>query len=154
MAQKGKNRRLKVASAIILLAVPAIGLASVQATTPTAQLINVTNARDIKATPAAVSDDEARLRTFLDKDGGYKTKAGGYYNPKEGTYTDAEGGVADNWSGYTYTDGSYKSGLGDYYDAPTKTYKLADGRVAKVENLTAAQAIKALRDNVEANGGY
>src|SRR5262249_25583738 len=53
-----------------------------------------------------------------------------------------------------YKDGSYKPTLGDFYDAPTKTYKLADGREAKVEYLTAAEAIKALRDNVEANGGY
>jgi hypothetical protein len=65
-----------------------------------------------------------------------------------------DGLVADNWGGVTYKDGSYKTQFGDYYDAPTKTYKLADGRVAKVENLTAKQAVKALRDNVEPNGGY
>jgi hypothetical protein len=110
-------------------------------------------AKNTKTAPAA-QDEEARLKKYLDKDGGYKTKDGGYYNPKAGTYTDKDGLIADNWSGVTYTDGSYKSGLGDFYEAPTKTYKLADGRVAKVPNLTPAEAIKALRDNVAANDGY
>ena len=126
----------------------------------TLQTVDKTQAQKLydlinKATPASVpADDEARLKKFLDKDGGYKTKTSGYFNPKEGTYTDQDGGVVDNWRGYTYKDGSYKTQFGDYYDAPTKTYKLADGTVAKVENLTAADAIKALRDNVEANDGY
>jgi len=112
-----------------------------------------TTAKNTKAAPAA-QDEDARLKQYLDKDGGYKTKNGGYYNPKAGTYTDKDGLIADNWGGVTYTDGSYKSKFGDYYDAPTRTYKLADGRVAKVPNLTPAEAIKALRDNVTANDGY
>src|SRR6266496_2467651 len=109
--------------------------------------------KNMKAVPDP-RDENARLKKYLDKAGGYKDNAGGYYNPKASTYTDKEGGIVDNWSGYTYTDGSYKSKLGDFYDAPTKTYKLADGRVAKVASLTAAEAIKALRDNVAANDGY
>lgn len=109
--------------------------------------------KDPKA-KTAIAEEDAWIEKYLDKDGGYKASTGGYYNPKAGTYTDEHGGVVDNWGGYTYTDGSYKSKLGDYYDAPTKTYKLADGRVAKVENLTTEEAIKALRDNVEANGGF
>jgi hypothetical protein len=112
-----------------------------------------TSAPNTKNSKAA-QDEDARLKKYLDKDGGYKTKIGGYYNPKAGTYTDKDGLVVDNWSGVTYTDGSYKSKLGDFYDAPNRTYKLADGRVAKVPNLTPAEAIKALRENVEANGGY
>ena len=111
------------------------------------------NAKNSKAVPAA-QDEDARLKKYLDKDGGYKTKNGGYYNPKAGTYTDKDGLVADNWGGVTYTDGSYKSSFGDYYDAPTRTFKLSDGSVTKVPNLTPAEAIKSLRDNVAANGGY
>jgi hypothetical protein len=111
------------------------------------------DAKDIKARPAS-ADEEEWIKKYLDADGGYRDSKGGYYNPKAGTYTDKEGGVADNWGGYTYKDGSYKSKLGDFYDAPNKTFKLADGTQAKVENLTAEQAIKALRDNVKANGGY
>ena len=154
MASKWKHRRLKVAAALVFLVGPGIGIASAQTTAPTAQVIQADTTKEIKATPAAFSDDEARLKKFLDKDGGYKTRDGGYYDPKAGTYTDKDGLVADNWGGVTYKDGSYKTQYGDYYDAPTKTYKLADGTVTKVENLSAADAIKALRDNVEANGGY
>jgi hypothetical protein len=154
MSSKWKSRRLKVAAALVFLVGPGIGLASAQTTTPTAQVIHADTVKDIKATPAAVIDDEARLKKFLDKDGGYKDKEGGYFNPKAGTYTDKDGGVVDNWAGYTYKDGTYKSSLGDYYDAPTKTYKLSDGSVTKVENLSVADAVKALKDNVEANGGF
>ena len=106
-----------------------------------------------KSVPSA-QDEAARLKKYLDKDGGYKPKDGGYFNPKAGTYTDKDGGIVDNRGGYTYTDGSYKSKLGDFYEAPTKTYKLSDGSVTKVAYLTPAQVIKALRDNVEANDGY
>jgi hypothetical protein len=97
--------------------------------------------------------DDARLKQYIDKNGGYKDKSGGYYNPKAGTYTDETGGIVDNWGGYTYTDGSYKSKLGDFWEAPTHTFKLADGRVAK-STVSSAEAIKALRENVAANGGY
>ena len=96
----------------------------------------------------------ARLKPFLDKDGGYKDKHGGYYNPKAGTYTDEDGGVVDNWSGYTYKDGSYKSKLGDFWDAATKTFKLTSGEVLKSDETTQAEAIKVLRDTVEEQGGY
>ena len=133
MSPRWESRKLKVAAAIVFLMGPAMGFASGQ-------------------TQAA--DEDAWIKKYLDENGGYKTSDGGYYNPKAGTYTDKEGLVADNWSGVTYKDGSYKTKFGDYYDAPTKTYKLADGRVAKVETLTAKQAIQALRENVEANGGY
>jgi hypothetical protein len=131
--------------ALISLVGAGISFASAQTSAP--------NAKNSEAVPAA-QDEDARLKKYLDKDGGYKTKNGGYYNPKAGTYTDKDGLVVDNWSGVTYTDGSYKTKLGDFYEAPSRTYKLADGRVAKVPNLTPAEAIKALRDNVAANGGY
>jgi len=131
--------------ALISLMGAGISFASAQTSAP--------STKNSKAVPAA-QDEDARLKKYLDKDGGYRTKIGGYYNPKAGTYTDKDGLVVDNWSGVTYTDGSYKTKLGDFYDAPNRTYKLADGRVAKVPNLTPAEAIKALRDNVEANGGY
>jgi hypothetical protein len=118
MSKKWKNRRLKVAAALVFLVGPGIGIASAQTTTPTAQVINVTDAKDIVATPAAAQGEDPYIKKFLDKDGGYTDKLGGYYNPKAGTYTDAKGGVVDNWQGYTYKDGSYKSKNGDYYDAP------------------------------------
>ena len=130
--------------ALILLVGTGVSFAPAQTSAPTAKN---------KAVPAA-QDIDARLKKYLDKDGGYKTKDGGHYNPKAGTYTDKDGDIADNWGGVTYTDGSYKTKFGDYYDAPTKTYKLADGSVTKVAYLTPAQAVKALRDNVEANDGY
>ena len=131
--------------ALISLVGTGISFASAQTSAP--------DAKNSKSVPAT-QDEDARLKKYLDKDGGYKTKNGGYYNPKAGTYTDKDGLVADNWGGVTYTDGSYKSKLGDYYDAPTKTFKLSDGSVTKVPYLTPAEAIKSLRDNVEANGGY
>jgi len=104
--------------------------------------------------PSAAITLDARLLSFLDANGGYRDHAGGYYDPKAGTYADKEGGFVDNWSGYTYKDGSYKSKFGDFWDAPTHTYKLADGRVAQLKDLSNADAIKALRQNVEENGGY
>ena len=131
--------------ALISLLGTGISFASAQTSTP--------NAKNSKDVPAA-QDEDARLKKYLDKDGGYKTKSGGYYNPKAGTYTDKDGLIVDNWGGVTYPNGSYKTQFGDFYDAPNKTYKLADGSVTKVAYLTSAEAIKALRDNVEANGGY
>lgn len=133
MSSRWEARKLIVAASMVFLLGPGMGLASAQTT---------------------VSDEDAWIKKYLDGNGGYRDLEGGYYNPKAGTYTDKVGGVVDNWAGYTYKDGSYKSKLGDYYDAPTKTYKLSDGTVAKVEVLTAKQAVKALRDNVAANGGY
>jgi hypothetical protein len=96
----------------------------------------------------------ARLKQYLDKDGGYKDKDGGYFNPKAGTYTDEEGGVLDNWKGYTFTDGSYKSQFGDYWDEKTKTFQLANGKTIKSSDRTSEEAIKLIRDNVEKNDGY
>lgn len=145
MSFKWKIGKLVLALILILLVGTGVSFAPAQTSAPTA--------KNIKAAPAA-QDEDARLKEYLDKAGGYKDKTGGYFNPKAGTYTDKDGGIVDNWSGYTYTDGSYKSKLGDFYDAPTKTYKLADGRVAQVAYLTPAEAIKALRDNVAANDGY
>lgn len=100
-----------------------------------------------------VAMETARLKPYLDKDGGYKDKDGGYYNPKAGTYTDKEGGVVDNWKGYTYKDGSYKSGLGDFWDAKTKTFKLTTGEVMKSNDTTSEEAIKMLRETVEEQHG-
>ena len=106
-----------------------------------------------KAQPPTVPIDP-RLRAYLDAKGGYKDHSGGYYDPKAGTYTDEEGGIVDNWGGYTYKDGSYKSKFGDFWDGPSHTFKLADGRVKQVSDLSSADAIKLLRQNVEENGGY
>jgi hypothetical protein len=108
----------------------------------------------VRSAPSVVSGDEAKLMKFDDKNGGYLDRLGGYSDPRAGTYTDKEGGVVDNWKGYTYKDGSYKSALGDYWDASTKTFKLAYGTVASRPSLPNADAIKALRKNVEQNGGY
>jgi hypothetical protein len=102
----------------------------------------------------ATDNEEARLKQFIDKDGGYRDNEGGYYNPKAGTYTDAEGGIVDNWSGYTYKDGSYKSKIGDYWDEPKKTFMLANGETLKSDGTTSAEAIKILRESVEEQGGY
>ena len=38
-------------------------------------------AKNNKSVPSA-QDEDARLKKYLDKDGGYRTKDGGYYNPK------------------------------------------------------------------------
>src|SRR5512144_2520284 len=100
MLSSSKNRKLKAVAAFVFLMVAGVHFASAQATKP-----------------AAVSSEEARLRTFLDKNGGYKDKLGGYYDLNAGTYTDEVGGVVDNWMGYTYKDGSYKSKFGDFWDA-------------------------------------
>jgi len=143
------NRRLSTFATLIFLmaAVPNIAPAQ-NASSKTQQ--GVAKEKSSAATEA----EEARLKQFLDKDGGYKDSYGGYYNPKAATYTDEKGGILDNWSGYTYKDGSYKSKLGDYWDAPTKTFKLANGETLKSDETTSAEAIKVLRDSVEENGGY
>jgi hypothetical protein len=102
----------------------------------------------------ATENEEARLKQFLDKDGGYKDKHGGYYNPKAGTYTDEDGGIVDNWGGYTYKNGSYKSKFGDFWNAPKKTFELNTGEKLKREDVTSAEAITLLRETVEEHGGY
>ena len=56
---------------------------------------SASTAKNIKGAPAA-PDENARLKKYLDKDGGYKTKDGGYYNPKAGTYTE----FSSVWSAY------------------------------------------------------
>ena len=98
--------------------------------------------------------EKARVKQYLDKEGGYKDNEGGYYNPKAGTYTDKEGGVVDNWQGYTYKDGSYKSGLGDFWDAKTKTFKLTSGETLKSNDTTSEDAITVLRQSVEEQKRY
>src|SRR5258706_1195452 len=141
------NRKIGKLTILALILLAGIGAPFVSAQTSALGLKNVKAAHTWQ-------DDLAPLKKYLDKDGGYKDKTGGYYNPKAGTYTDKDGGVVDNWGGYTYKDGSYKSKLGDFYDAPTKTFKLADGTVSQLGVMTAEDAISALRDNVELNGGY
>jgi hypothetical protein len=163
MSSKGKNRKLKTAALVFLMGAGAT-FASAQTTpttapttAPTVQTQQITTAvkdTDIKAVPAAVSKEEARLKKFLDANGGYKDKFGGYYDPKAGTYTDEKGGVIDNWGGYTYKDGSYKSKFGDYWDAPTSTFKLSNGEELKSEGTSSTDAINALRTTVEQAGGY
>ena len=100
------------------------------------------------------TDEAARLKQYLDKNGGYRDNVGGYYNPKAGIYTDAQGGIVDEWSGYTYRDGSYKSKVGDYWDEPKKTFMLASGENLKSKDTTSAEAIRVLRENVAERGGY
>ena len=139
MSFNWKSRKLKAALTLLSLMGAGPHFAAAQTKTPSPRTQQII--------------DDARLMRYLDKNGGYKTKSGGYFNPKAGTYTDETGGVVDNWGGYTYKDGSYKSKLGDFWEAPTSTFKLSDGRVAK-STVSSADAIKALRDNVAANGGY
>ena len=116
---------------------------------------NKTQPGSSKVKPSAPTDtEEARLKQFLDKDGGYKDNEGGYYNPKKGTYTDAEGGIVDNWEGYTYKDGSYKASTGDYWNAPKKTFELASGETLKSEETTSAEAITTLREAAKEQGHY
>jgi hypothetical protein len=145
-----RQARLKLTAALILLMSSAGHFASAQASASTQAK---SPAKITLPTPS--SEEQVRLKQYLDKDGGYKEKGGGYYNPKAGTYTDNDGGTVDNWSGYTYADGSYKSKLGDYYDAPARTMHLASGDTVKIPaNNTSAEVIKVLRDGVEQNGGY
>ena len=144
-----KSRRFSTAAALIFLMATSAQLASAQTGRTKAQ----PGAANDKAS-AATENEDARLKQFIDKDGGYRDNEGGYYNPKAGTYTDAKGGIVDNWSGYTYKDGSYKSKIGDYWDAPKKTFMLANGETLKSDDTTSAEAIKILRESVEEHGGY
>jgi hypothetical protein len=155
MSFNWKNRKLRVAALVFLMGTGA-SFASAQTTAPTtppAQTPQVT--KDIKAIPAAQDQqEEARLKKYLDKNGGYKDNEGGYYDPKAGTYTDKEGGIVDNWQGYTYKDGSYKAATGDYWDAPTKTFQLANGEDLKSEETTNEEAIQTLRETAAEAGKY
>jgi hypothetical protein len=154
MSFNWKSKKLRVAALVFLMGTGAT-FASAQTTQPTppAQTTQI-KITDIKAVPAAQDKEEARLKKFLDKNGGYKDNEGGYYDPKAGTYTDKEGGIVDNWQGYTYKDGSYKAATGDYWDAPTKTFKLASGEDLKSEETTNEEAVKTLRDTAEEAGKY
>ncbi|MEZ0223102.1 MAG: hypothetical protein ACAH83_00985 [Alphaproteobacteria bacterium] len=153
MSFNWKSKRLRVAALCFLMGTGAT-FASAQTTQPTppAQTTEI-KVVDIKATPAAQDPEEARLKKFLDKDGGYKDKLGGYYNPTAGTYTDKDGGVVDNWQGYTYKNGNYKSKIGDFWEASTKTFKLTTGENLK-EDLTNAEATDLLRETVAEQGGF
>jgi len=135
-----------------LMVLPLILLVGIEVSLAPAQ--TPAPAKNIKAGPTAVNNEEARLRKFLDKNGGYRDKFGGYYNPTADTYTDEKGGVLDDWEGYTYKDGSYKSKLGDYWDAPTATFKLANGDVVKSAGTSSADAIQILRGAVEETGAF
>ena len=119
------NRKIGKLTILALILLAGIGAPFVSAQT------SAPGSKNVKAAHTW-QDDLAPLKKYLDKDGG----------------------VVDNWGGYTYKDGSYKSKLGDFYDAPTKTFKLADGTVSQLGVMTAEDAISALRDNVEVNGGY
>jgi hypothetical protein len=155
MSFNWKSKKLRVAALVFLMGTGAT-FASAQTTTPPTPPAQTTQIKtvDIKATPAAQDPEEARLKKFLDRDGGYKDKHGGYYNPKAGTYTDEDGGVVDNWAGYTYKNGDYKSKAGDFWEAATKTFKLANGEVLKSEDTSNEDAIAVLRQTVEESGGY
>jgi hypothetical protein len=144
-----KSGRFSTAAVLIFLITTSAQLASAQTGRTKAQ----PGAANDKAA-GATENEEARLKQFLDKDGGYKDKHGGYYNPKAGTYTDEDGGIVDNWGGYTYANGSYKSKLGDFWNAPKKTFELANGETLKSDDITSAQAITLLRETVEEQGGY
>ena len=144
-----KGRKLGLVTGLIFVMVTSVQLASAQtdkAITP--------EARADAMLTLKIQMELARLKPFLDKNGGYKDKKGGYYNPKAGTYTDEHGGVVDSWGGYTYENGDYKSKLGDFWEASTKTFKLANGEILKSVETTSAEAIKVLRETVEEKGGY
>jgi len=144
-----KSRKFGPVAGLIFLLATSAQLASAQTDktkTPEARADAILTLR--------IEMELARLKPFLDKDGGYKDKEGGYFNPKAGTYTDKEGGVVDNWSGYTYKNGNYKSKLGDFWEASTKTFKLTTGEILKSVETTTAEAIKVLRETVEEQGGY
>jgi hypothetical protein len=149
MSFHDKTGKLRfVASSILLLVVSAYSGSAQNKPDKTKQKSPTVNAQ------SGSQNEEARLKQYLDKDGGYKDNEGGYYNPKARTYTDAVGGIVDSWQGYIYTDGSYKSKLGDYWDEPSKTFKLANGETQKAADTTSAEAIKLMRENVQENGGY
>ena len=142
----GKLRAAAVLAFIMICA--DVHLASAQAGKPTAGPTVGTKPH------SAAGSEEARLRQFIDKNGGYKDKRGGYYDPNAGTYTDEVGGVVDNWQGYTYNNGDYKAKTGDFWQAATKTFKLANGEVMKSAETSNKDAIAVLRETVEENGGF
>lgn len=144
-----KGRKLGPVTGLIFVMVTSAHLALAQSDST-----KTPEARADAALTLRIQMELARLKPFLDKDGGYKDKKGGYYNPKAGTYTDEDGGVVDNWGGYTYKNGSYKSKLGDFWEASTKTFKLTTGEILKSDETTQADAIKVLRETVEEQGGY
>lgn len=111
-------------------------------------------AAPVASAQASRPADVARLRQFLDKDGGYRDREGGYYDMKAGVYRDASGGTVDNYAGYTYPNGSYKSKSGDFYDAPKKTFRLTTGENLTEPDVTAAEAIRLMRETVQEHGGY
>ena len=143
-----KSKKFSSIVALIFLMATSVQLASAQTGKTKAQ-----PAANDKAA-GATENEEARLKQFLDKDGGYKDNKGGYYNPKAGTYTDEYGGIVDNWSGYTYKSGSYKSRIGDFWNAPKKAFELTTGEKLKSDDTTSAEAITLLRETVEEQGGY
>jgi hypothetical protein len=145
MSANSKCRKVRVAALSLLM-----GIGTTFASAQTTQTMNV----DLTAAPAAQDPEEARLRTFLDKRGGYKDRQGGYYNPRAGTYTDEYGGIVDNWGGYTYENGDYKSRNGDFWEAATRTFKLANGGVLKSDDTSNEDAVAVLRQTVEESGGY
>lgn len=149
MSFNWKNRKLRVAALVFLMRTGAT-FATAQTIAPAQPQLT----KDIKAIPAAQDKEEARLKKYLDKNGGYKDNEGGYYHPKAGTYTDKEGGIVDNWQGYTYKDGSYKAATGDYWDAPTKTFKLSSGEDLKSDETTNEEAIQTLRESATEAGKY
>lgn len=150
---RGETRKLRAAAAFVFLAAAGVHFASGQ--TDGARSASPAKPAAAKAPTAAEIKEIARLKTFLDKNGGYKDSFGGYYNPTAGTYTDEKGGVLDSWEGYTYKDGSYKSKFGDYYDSRTNSVKFASGEQSKVPSgSTAADVIAVMRQSVEENGGY
>jgi hypothetical protein len=143
------RRKFGPVTGLIFLMVTSAQLASAQTDktkTPEARADAVSTLR--------IEIELARVKPFLDKDGGYKDKKGGYFNPKAGTYTDEDGGVVDNWSGYTYKSGSYKAKTGDFWEASTRTFKLTTGENIKSDETTSAEAIKLMRETVEESGGY
>ncbi len=141
--------RLSTTAALIFLMTASVQLAAAQ----TGRTKMQPGAPNDKAAGATENED-ARLKQFLDKDGGYRDNKGGYYNPKAETYTDEDGGVVDNWGGYTYKSGSYKSKLGDFWNAPKKTFELTTGEKLKSDDITSAEAITLLRETVAEQGGY
>lgn len=154
MSSNMKSSKLRVAAMVLLIGTGA-SFVSAQTNNPTPAPVQTRQAaKNIKAVPAAQDKEEARLKSYLDKNGGYKDNEGGYYNPTVGTYTDKVGGIVDNWQGYTYKDGSYKAATGDYWDAPTKTFKLANGEELKSEETTNAEAVQTLRETAAEAGKY
>jgi hypothetical protein len=154
MSFNWKDRKPRVAAVAFLMGTSAT-VASAQTTAPTTPLAQTQQVTPgIKAVSAAQDKEEARLKKYLDKNGGFKDNEGGYYDPRAGAYTDKVGGIVDNWQGYTYKDGSYKAATGDYWDGPTKTFKLANGEDLKTDDTTNEEAIQTLREAAAEAGKY